>query len=61
MSLNDLEKKIKDYLIQNENKLRINSKDILKGDVFISPLKLILLLFIFDFSEDSSIKLSKIL
>jgi murE/murF fusion protein len=36
MKINNLDKIIEDYLIRNENKLKINSNDILSGDVFIA-------------------------
>ena len=36
MEINNLDKIIEDYLIRNENKLKINSNDILNGDVFIA-------------------------
>ena len=36
MEINNLDKIIEDYLIRNENKLKINSNDILSGDVFIA-------------------------
>ena len=36
MKINNLDKVIEDYLIRNENKLKINSNDILSGDVFIT-------------------------
>ena len=36
MKMNNLDKIIEDYLIRNENKLKINSNDILSGDVFIA-------------------------
>ena len=34
MKLNNLDKIIEDYLLRNENKLKIHSNDILNGDVF---------------------------
>ena len=36
MKINNLDKIIEDYFIKNENKLKINSNDILSGDVFIA-------------------------
>ena len=36
MKINNLDKIIEDYLIRNENKLKINSNDILSEDVFIA-------------------------
>ena len=36
MKINNLDKIIEDYLIRNEKKLKINSNDILSGDVFIA-------------------------
>ena len=36
MKIHNLDKIIEDYLIRNENKLKINSNDILNGDVFIA-------------------------
>ena len=36
MKINNLDKIIENYLIRNENKLKINSNDILNGDVFIA-------------------------
>ena len=36
MKINNLDKIIEDYLIRNENKLKINSNDIFSGDVFIA-------------------------
>ena len=36
MKINNLDKIIEDYLIRNENKLKINSNDIINGDVFIA-------------------------
>ena len=36
MKINNLDKIIEDYLFRNENKLKINSNDILSGDVFIA-------------------------
>ncbi len=36
MKINNLDKIIEDYLIKNKNKLKINSNDILNGDVFIA-------------------------
>ena len=36
MEINNLDKIIEDYLIRNENKLKINSNDIINGDVFIA-------------------------
>jgi len=36
MKINNLDKIIEEYLISNENKLKINSNDILNGDVFIA-------------------------
>ena len=36
MKINNLDKIIEDYLIRNENKLKINSNNILSGDVFIA-------------------------
>ena len=38
MKINNLDKIIEDYLIRNEKKLKINSNDILSGDVFIALL-----------------------
>ena len=36
MKINNLDKIIEDYLFRNEKKLKINSNDILSGDVFIA-------------------------
>ena len=36
MKINNLDKIIEDYLIKNEKKLKINSNDILNGDVFVA-------------------------
>ena len=36
MKIHNLDKIIEDYLIRNENKLKINSNDIINGDVFIA-------------------------
>ena len=36
MKINNLDKIIEDYLIRNEKKIKINSNNILSGDVFIA-------------------------